>query len=157
MTIKLIVVGKTDEGYLRKGIDEYCSRLGHYCRFELVTVPPVKGAASLSAAQLKDREAELILKAISPSDECILLDERGNEFTSKSWAQHLERKLAHSSRNIVFVTGGSMGFGSKVYDRADSMMSLSKMTFSHQMVRLIFLEQLYRAFTIIEGEPYHHE
>jgi len=157
MTIKLIVVGKTDEGYLRSGMDIYRARLDHYCRFELVTIPALKGVKSLSKEQLKDREAELILKNLSVSDECILLDERGKEFTSTSWAQHLEQKFAHSSRNIVFVIGGSMGFGKKVYERADGMMSLSKMTFSHQMVRLIFLEQLYRAFTIIEGEPYHHE
>ena len=157
MTIKLILIGKTDEEYLRRGIDIYCARLAHYCKFELVTIPALKGAGSLSPEQLKEREAGLILKNVAAADECILLDERGKEYTSKSWAQHLEQKFAHSSRNIVFVTGGSMGFGKKVYDRADGMVSLSKMTFSHQMVRLIFLEQLYRAFTIIEGEPYHHE
>ena len=157
MTIKLIVVGKTDESWLREGIDIYRARLGHYCRFEMVTIPALKGAGSLSKEQLKDREAELVLKNISACDECILLDERGKEFTSVSWAQHLEQKFAHSSRNVVFVIGGSMGFGRKVYERADGQMCLSRMTFSHQMVRLIFLEQLYRAFTIIEGEPYHHE
>lgn len=157
MTIKLVVVGKTEEKYLCEGIDIYRARLEHYCRFEMVTIPALKGARSLSKEQLKDREAELILKNLSATDECILLDERGKEFTSSSWAQHLEQKFAHSSRNIVFVIGGSMGFGNKVYERADGMMSLSRMTFSHQMVRLIFLEQLYRAFTIIEGEPYHHE
>ena len=157
MTIKLIVVGKTDEGYLREGVDIYRARLEHYCRFELVTIPALKGVKSLSKDQLKDREAELILKNIAAGVECILLDERGKEFTSSSWAQHLEQKFAHSSRIVVFVIGGSMGFGKKVYDRADSMMCLSRMTFSHQMVRLIFLEQLYRAFTIMEGEPYHHE
>ena len=157
MTIKVIVVGKTDEKYLCEGIDIYRARLQHYCRFEMVTIPALKGVGSLSREQLKEKEAELILKNLSDSDECILLDERGKEFTSSSWAQHLEQKFAHSSRNIVFVIGGSMGFGKKVYDRADSSMCLSRMTFSHQMVRLIFLEQLYRAFTIIEGEPYHHE
>ncbi|MBR7026035.1 MAG: 23S rRNA (pseudouridine(1915)-N(3))-methyltransferase RlmH [Bacteroidales bacterium] len=157
MTIKLIVVGKTEDGYLREGVDIYRARLDHYCRFEMVTIPALKGVKSLSREQLKDREAELILKNVSAGDECILLDERGKEYSSSSWAQHLEQKFAHSSKNIVFVIGGSMGFGKKVYDRADSMMSLSRMTFSHQMVRLIFLEQLYRAFTIIEGEPYHHE
>ncbi|MBR5736754.1 MAG: 23S rRNA (pseudouridine(1915)-N(3))-methyltransferase RlmH [Bacteroidales bacterium] len=157
MTIRLVVVGKTEEEYLRKGIDIYLARLGHYCKFEMVTIPALKGVRSLGKEQLKEREAELILKNVAATDECILLDERGKEFTSSSWAQHLEQKFAHSSRNMVFVIGGSMGFGKKVYDRADSLMSLSKMTFSHQMVRLIFLEQLYRAFTIIEGEPYHHE
>ena len=157
MTIKLIVVGKTEDGYLREGIDIYRARLEHYCRFEFVTIPALKGVKSLSREQLKDKEAEIILKNLAPSDECILLDERGKEFTSVSWAQHLEQKFAHSSKNVVFVIGGSQGFGKKVYDRADGLMSLSKMTFSHQMVRLIFLEQLYRAFTIIEGEPYHHE
>lgn len=157
MTIKLIVVGKTEDGYLREGVDIYRARLEHYCRFEIVTIPALKGVKSLSREQLKDREAELILKNLTASDECILLDERGKEFSSVSWAQHLEQKFAHSSKNMVFVIGGSMGFGKKVYDRADGLMSLSKMTFSHQMVRLIFLEQLYRAFTIIEGEPYHHE
>ena len=157
MTIKLIVVGKTDEEYLAKGIDIYRARLEHYCKFQMLTIPALKGVRNLGREELKDREAEVILRNISTADVCILLDEKGKEFTSVSWAQHLEQKFAHSSRNLVFVIGGSMGFGHKVYDRADEMISLSRMTFSHQMVRLIFLEQLYRAFTIIEGEPYHHE
>lgn len=157
MIIKLIMVGKTSHDYLQKGINDYVSRLKHYCKFEIITIPDIKNVKNFDKEQLKTKEAEQILKNIPVSADCILLDEKGNEFTSVNWAQHLEQKIAHQSKDIIFVIGGSMGFGKAVYDRADNLISLSKMTFSHQMVRLIFVEQLYRAFTIMAGEPYHHE
>ena len=157
MKIKLLLVGKTVEEYLRKGIAGYQDRLRHYVLFELVEIPELKGASALTREQIKTKEGELILKQIRSQDDVILLDEHGARFTSLSWARHLEQKMAHSSRDIVFVIGGSYGFSQPVYDRCDSKLSLSDMTFSHQMVRLIFVEQLYRAFTIIKGEPYHHE
>ena len=157
MNIRLILTGKTEEQYLRQGIEQYCDRLGHYCKFSLVTIPELKGAKSLTREQIKEKEAEAILKNITPSEEVILLDEHGKTFTSVEWAHHMEKKFLYSSRDITFVIGGSYGFGKAVYDRANEMISLSKMTFSHQLCRVIFLEQLYRCFTIIKGEPYHHE
>jgi len=157
MKVKLLLVGKTVEEYLKKGIAGYQERLKHYVSFELVEIPELKGASSLTREQVKTKEGELILKQIRESDDVILLDEHGGRFSSIAWARHLEQKMAHSSRDIVFVIGGCYGFSQAVYDRACSKLSLSDMTFSHQLVRLIFMEQLYRAFTIIKGEPYHHE
>lgn len=141
MKVKFIIVGKTVEKYLQKGIDIYVDRLGHYTPFEMVEVQELKQA----------------MKLIRPSDWLVLLDENGKMMTSKEWARDLEQKASHLSRDVVFLIGGPFGFTQDFYDRADEKLSLSKMTFSHQMVRLIFLEQLYRAFTIIKGEPYHHE
>ncbi|MCQ2137241.1 MAG: 23S rRNA (pseudouridine(1915)-N(3))-methyltransferase RlmH [Bacteroidales bacterium] len=157
MKLKLLLVGKTVESYLKKGISDYQERLKHYVSFELVEIPELKQASALTRNQIKLREGELILKQLRDSDDVILLDEHGARFTSVAWAKHLEQKMSHSSRDIVFVIGGSYGFSQAVYDRSDSMLSLSDMTFSHQLVRLLFVEQLYRAFTIIKGEPYHHE
>lgn len=157
MKLKLLLVGKTVESYLKKGISDYQERLKHYASFELVEIPELKQASALTRDQIKLREGELILKQLRDSDDVILLDEHGARFSSVAWAKHLEQKMSHSSRDIVFVIGGSYGFSQAVYDRADSMLSLSDMTFSHQLVRLLFVEQLYRAFTIIKGEPYHHE
>ncbi len=157
MKLKLLLVGKTVESYLKKGISDYQERLKHYASFELVEIPELKQASALTRDQIKLREGELILKQLRDSDDVILLDEHGARFTSVAWAKHLEQKMSHSSRDIVFVIGGSYGFSQAVYDRSDSMLSLSDMTFSHQLVRLLFVEQLYRAFTIIKGEPYHHE
>lgn len=157
MKVRLILVGKTVESYLRKGIDVYVERLKHYVPFEIVEIPELRQVSALTRDQIKVREGELILKLIRESDDLILLDEHGARFTSVAWARHLEQKLAHSSRDIVFVVGGSYGFSQAVYGRSNSMLSLSDMTFSHQLVRLLFVEQLYRAFTIIKGEPYHHE
>lgn len=157
MKLKLLLVGKTVESYLKKGISDYQERLKHYVSFELVEIPELKQASALTRDQIKLREGELILKQLRDSDDVILLDEHGARFTSVAWAKHLEQKMSHSSRDIVFVIGGSYGFSQAVYDRSDSMLSLSDMTFSHQLVRLLFVEQLYRAFTIIKGEPYHHE
>ena len=157
MNIRLLWVGNTEESYLKQGMQIYSDRLGHYCKFSITEIPELKNAKALSRDQIKERESELILKNISPSEELILLDERGKMFTSVEWARQMEKKFLYSSRDITFVIGGSYGFGNAVYGRADDKISLSKMTFSHQLCRVIFLEQLYRMFTIIKGEPYHHE
>ena len=157
MHITLLTVGKTDVAWVRQGLDMYISRLGHYVPFTLSEIPELKGAASLSEAQIKGKEGELILRQVDPGDTVILLDERGKEYRSVEWAEALRKRLAHGGRGLVFVIGGAYGFSQKVYDRSDGLVSLSKMTFSHQMVRTVFAEQLYRAFTIIRGEPYHHE
>lgn len=157
MKITLLTVGKTDIRWVREGLEIYISRLKHYIPFSLTEIPELKNASSLSKDQIKAREGELILKSIKPSDEVILLDEHGKEYTSMEWARNMEKRMSGSGRNMVFVIGGAYGFSDDVYSRCDGKVSLSKMTFSHQMVRTIFAEQLYRAFTIIRGEPYHHE
>lgn len=157
MKIRLILTGKTVAGYLQEGVSLYRERIRHYVPFEVVEIPDIKGTSSLSKEQIKAREGELILRHVSDGDDVILLDEKGSRFRSVDWARHLEHKMSHSPRDIVFVVGGSYGFSDAVYARAGSMLSLSDMTFSHQLVRLLFLEQMYRAFTIIRREPYHHE
>ena len=135
----------------------YVSRLCHYVPFTLTEIPELKNVSSLDSSQIRLREGELILKSVRPSDDVILLDERGKEYRSLEFSAMLEEKLSRGGRDMVFVIGGAYGFSQKVYDRADGKISLSKMTFSHQIVRTIFAEQLYRAFTIMRGEPYHHE
>ncbi|MBR1575350.1 MAG: 23S rRNA (pseudouridine(1915)-N(3))-methyltransferase RlmH [Bacteroidales bacterium] len=157
MKISLITVGKTDVNWVREGLDLYVSRLSHYIPFTLDEIPELRNASSLTQGQIKDREGALILKRIKDGDELILLDERGREFRSVELSAWLGEKLSRSSRDLVFVIGGAYGFSDAVYARADGKLSLSRMTFSHQMVRTIFAEQLYRAFTILKGEPYHHE
>ena len=157
MRISLLTVGKTDVKWVREGLETYVSRLSHYVPFFLEEIPELRNASALSREQIREKEGELILKRLKDTDEVILLDERGREFRSVEWAAFLGEKLSRSSRDLVFVIGGAYGFSEKVYERAASRLSLSKMTFSHQMVRTIFAEQLYRAFTIIKGEPYHHE
>ena len=157
MKITLLTVGRTDVKWVREGLELYISRLVHYVPFILLEIPELKGVASFSQAQIKSKEGELILKAVKPSDEVILLDEHGKEFRSVDFAKKIEEKISRGSRDLVFVIGGAYGFSDEVYSRADGKISLSQMTFSHQMVRTIFAEQLYRAFTIIKGEPYHHE
>lgn len=157
MKITLLTVGKTDVKWVREGLDLYSSRLVHYIPFSLVEIPELKNVSALSQDQIKSREGELILKHLKPADELVLLDEHGREFRSVEFAEFIEGRLSRSSRDLVFVIGGAYGFSGDVYSRADSKISLSKMTFSHQMVRTIFAEQLYRAFTIMRGEPYHHE
>ena len=156
MKICLLTVGKTDTGWVREGLETYTSRLGRYVRFSVKEIPELKNASSLSKAQVKDKEGSLILASIGPKDMVILLDEHGKEYTSVEFAKEVERFTA-SGKNIVFVIGGAYGFSDEVYNRSDRKVSLSKMTFPHQMVRTVFTEQLYRAFTIIKGEPYHHE
>lgn len=158
MKITLLTVGKTDKDWVRAGMDIYIGRLKHYINFTLTEIPELKKVSALSREQIKSKEGELILKNIRPSDDVVLLDEHGKMFSSVEWASVLEGKMSGgTARDMVFVIGGAYGFSREVYDRCDSMISLSRMTFSHQMVRAIFTEQLYRAFTIIKGEPYHHE
>ncbi|MBR5384424.1 MAG: 23S rRNA (pseudouridine(1915)-N(3))-methyltransferase RlmH [Bacteroidales bacterium] len=157
MGITLLTVGKTDVRWVMDGLDLYVSRLKHYVQFTLNEIPQLKNVSALTQEQIRQREGELILRGLKPSDEVILLDERGREYRSVEFASMLEDKMSRSGRNIVFVIGGAYGFSDAVYKRSDGMLSLSRMTFSHQMVRTIFVEQLYRAFTILKGEPYHHE
>lgn len=157
MKITLLTVGKTDKAWVRQGLDIYVSRLKHYVPFSVVEIPELKNVSALTKDQIKVREGELILKNIKPSDDLILLDERGKEYTSLELAKVILDKMTYAGKDIVYVIGGAYGFSDAVYRRADSKMSLSRMTFSHQMVRAIFAEQIYRAFTIIKGEPYHHE
>ncbi len=152
----LILVGKTTNKIFQTGINDYTERIGHYIPFNITTIPELKNTKSLSEEQQKQKEGELILKEILSSDTVVLLDERGKEFRSIEYAEWLRQRQA-TARRLVFVIGGPYGFSKDVYDRANEKISLSKMTFSHQMVRLIFTEQLYRACTIIKGEPYHHE
>ena len=157
MKITLLTVGKTDRDWVKQGLDLYISRLKHYIPFTLTEIPELKNVSSLSESQIKTKEGELILKQLRPSDDVILLDEKGKQHTSMEFSRLIQDKMTYSGRDIVFVIGGAYGFAPEVYDRASSKISLSKMTFSHQMVRTIFVEQLYRAFTIMKGEPYHHE
>lgn len=157
MKMTLLTVGKTDIPWVREGLDMYVSRLRHYIPFELVEIPELKNVSALSQEQIKQKEGELVLKNVKPADTVVLLDEHGKEFRSIEFAKDLERRISMECRDIVFIIGGAYGFSEKVYERADSKLSLSKMTYSHQLVRTIFAEQLYRAFTIMRGEPYHHE
>ncbi|MDR1338963.1 MAG: 23S rRNA (pseudouridine(1915)-N(3))-methyltransferase RlmH [Prevotellaceae bacterium] len=157
MKIKFIVTGKTNTGYLREAISVYENRLKHYIPFELICIPDVKNAGNLNESQLKDREGKSILAQLNFGDELILLDEKGGMCSSSEFSLLLSKKINAGSRCIVFVAGGAYGFSDEIYAKASSMISLSRMTFTHQMVRLIFVEQLYRAFTIIKGEAYHHE
>jgi len=157
MKITLITLGKTEEKYLLEGIEKYIKRLKHYVPFKIIDIPELKNTKSLSLEQQKTKEAELFLKNISSQDVVILLDEKGLEFTSISFSQFLNKKMVGGVQNLVFLVGGPYGFDKTIYDRANDKIALSKMTFSHQMIRLFFVEQVYRAFTILKGEPYHHE
>ena len=156
MRVSLITVGKTDIKWVSEGLEVYSSRLRHYIPFEIREIPELKNVSALSREQIKDAEGKLILKALKDSDELILLDERGKEYRSVEFADYLQKRMT-AGRDLVFVIGGAYGFSQEVYQRAGGMVSLSKMTFSHQMVRTIFVEQLYRALTILKGESYHHE
>lgn len=157
MKITLLTVGKTDRDWVRQGLDIYVSRLKHYIPFSIIEIPELKNVSALSKEQIKSKEGELILKNIRATDDVILLDERGKEFSSVELAKIIQDKINYGGRDIVYVIGGAYGFSEEVYARANSKLSLSRMTFSHQMVRAIFAEQIYRAFTIMKGEPYHHE
>lgn len=152
----LIQIGKTVNKHFIAGIDDYVKRVSHYMPFEIQTIPELKNTKALSETQQKEREGELLLKSLQPSDYVVLLDERGRLLRSVEFADWLQRQQ-QTARRLVFIIGGPYGFSEAVYSRADAMISLSKMTFSHQMVRLVFCEQIYRACTIIKGEPYHHE
>lgn len=156
MKTELIQVGKTVSKHFIAGINDYVERIGHYMPFQITTIPELKNTKALTETQQKEREGEQILKLLQPSDTAVLLDEHGKEFRSIEFASWLERQQ-QTSRRLVFIIGGPYGFSDAVYTRANQKISLSKMTFSHQMIRLIFAEQIYRACTIIKGEPYHHE
>lgn len=157
MNIKLIAVGKTDNPALQQLISTYEKRLSYYINFELQLLPDIKNSKSLSEEQQKIKEGELILSYVEPSHHLILLDEQGKEYTSIAFADELQKKMNTGIKQLTFVIGGPYGFSQEVYQRANSKLSLSKLTFSHQMIRLFFVEQLYRAFTILRNEPYHHQ
>ncbi|MBI9061745.1 MAG: 23S rRNA (pseudouridine(1915)-N(3))-methyltransferase RlmH [Marinilabiliaceae bacterium] len=157
MKILLVVIGKTDEQYLQSGIEIFTKRLKHYIPFELKIIPDLKKTKNLSSEQQKNMEGELLLQVFQPGDQIALLDEKGKEFSSVRFSDFIEKKMVSGIKRLVFVIGGPYGFSDKVYQQANSKIALSQMTFSHQMVRLIFVEQVYRAMTILRNEPYHHE
>lgn len=157
MKITLITIGKTEDKYLIEGIDIYLKRLKHYIPFRILEIPELKNTKSLSQEQQKSREAELIFKNIQSTDRIILLDENGKEFSSRGFSVYLNKKMLSGLQHLVFIIGGPYGFSNEVYNRSNEKISLSKMTLSHQMIRLFFSEQLYRACTILKGEPYHHD
>jgi 23S rRNA (pseudouridine1915-N3)-methyltransferase len=156
MKITLLLVGKTEDAYLREGVGVYLNRLRHYIRLDFVEITELKNTRALTPQQQKTKEGELILRKLLPTDQVILLDEKGVQLTSPQFSEFIDKKQLSSVSNLVFVVGGPYGFDEAVYQRANDKMALSKLTFSHQMVRLFFVEQLYRAFTILRGEPYHH-
>ncbi len=157
MRITLRVIGKTDFEWIKEGLGLYTRRLSHYIPFAVEEIPEPKFPVSATQDFVKEKEGALLLSGLKPSDEVILLDERGSQMRSVEFARYLQDKMARGGRNIVFMIGGPYGFSQAVYDRAEGKISLSKMTFSHQMVRVFFVEQVYRAMTILGGEPYHHE
>lgn len=157
MKITLVAVGKTGTSYIQKGIDEYIGRLKHYIGFDLEIVPDIKGASSLGQEQQKVKEGEGILSKINSSDRLILLDEHGTEYTSRGFSDMISRNILSGVKRVVFVIGGPYGFSKQVYDRADAKFSLSQLTMPHELARLFFVEQLYRAMTILKGESYHHD
>lgn len=157
MKVVLLAIGKTDAKYFVEAIKEYEKRLVHYIPYEMEVIPDIKNTKNLSEEQQKIKEGELILKALQTGDYLVLLDDKGKEYTSMKFAQYIEQKMHVVPKRLVFAIGGPYGFSEDVYFRANEKLTLSRMTFSHQMVRLIFVEQLYRAMTIINNEPYHHE
>lgn len=157
MDIQLLTIGKTTQPYIIEGLDEYCKRLKRYINFKIECLPDIKSPKALTESQQKQKEGENILNHLSPSDLCILLDEHGKEFTSIEFSKEIQKIMASGRKTAVFVVGGPYGFSEEVYKRADGKISLSKMTFTHEMIRLFFTEQIYRAMTILRGEPYHHE
>src|SRR5690554_948591 len=157
MNIKLLVVGKTDDKNLQALIEEYVKRVSFYVKFDVEIIPDIKNAKNLSVIQQKEKEGSLILSKVSSSDWLILLDEKGKSFSSTQFADFLQKRMNSGIKNLFFVIGGSYGFSDEVYAKANGKISLSSMTFSHQMVRLFFIEQLYRGYTILRNEPYHHE
>ncbi len=156
MKTDIIFVGKTTDKHLQAGIDDYASRIAHYMPLNIIVIPELRNTKAMTEAMQREKEGEMILRHLQPTDTLVLLDEHGHEFRSIEFAAWIE-KMQQSARRLVFCIGGPYGFSKAVYDRSQYTISLSKMTFSHQMVRLIFTEALYRACTIIKGEPYHHE
>ena len=157
MKITLILVGKTTDKPVELGMDKYIKRIKRYLGFHLELIPALKNTKKMSEAEIKLKEGDLILNKISGADHIVLLDEKGKEFTSKQFSDLIKQKMIYGTKSLVFIIGGAYGFSDAVYKRANSKLALSQMTFSHQLIRLIFLEQLYRSFTIINNEPYHHE
>ena len=157
MKIKLLVIGKTDDKNLEQLIEKYQQRLNHYINFEIEIIPDIKNAKNLSQLQQKEKEGELILSKLKNTDQLVLLDEKGKEFRSLNFASYLQKKMNSGIKQLVLVVGGPYGFSESVYKKSTGKVSLSKMTFSHQMIRLFVVEQLYRGFTILKNEPYHHE
>ena len=157
MNIKLIAIGKTDNKALQTLIDEYSKRLSFYIKFDIEIIPDIKNVKNLSENQQKEKEGDLILSKILPTDQLILLDENGSTFSSLGFSEYLQKKMNSGVKTLVFVIGGPYGFSAEVYQKAQGKISLSLMTFSHQMVRLFFIEQVYRGFTILKNEPYHHQ
>lgn len=157
MKIELAVIGKTSIGYLKQGIDEYIKRLKHYVPFEIKYIDDIKNTKNISEDQQKRTEGAKILSLLDKSDFAVLLDEHGKEYTSMQYSSYIQKRMLSGVKKVVFVIGGPYGFSQEVYDRANDKISFSKMTFNHEMIRLIFTEQLYRAYTIINHEPYHHE
>lgn len=157
MKITLMCVGKTDDDFVKVGVEKYLNRLKHYTSFNIVVLPDVKNVKNMSKQQQMDKEADFFLKQITNQDFVILLDEKGKEFRSVEFSKYLSQKMVAGVTHVIFLIGGPYGFSEKVRERANYFVSLSKLTFSHQMVRLFFVEQVYRAFTIMKGEPYHHE
>mgnify|MGYP000182751287 CR=1 FL=1 len=157
MKIKLLAIGKTDNKHLIQLIDEYQNRLKHYIKFEFEIIPDIKNVKHLSEIQQKEKEGEIILSKLKNTDELILLDDKGTHYTSVEFSTYLQKKMNSGIKQLVLVIGGPYGFSSSVYQKANGKISFSKMTFSHQMIRLFIVEQLYRGFTILKNEPYHHE
>jgi 23S rRNA (pseudouridine1915-N3)-methyltransferase len=157
MNIKLLTIGKTDNKALQSLIDDYSKRLSFYIKFDLEIIPDIKNVKNLSESQQKEKEGELILAKLTSTDQLILLDEKGTTFSSVDFSDYLQKKMNSGAKTLVFAIGGPYGFSDEVYQKAQGKISLSLMTFSHQMVRLFFIEQLYRGFTILKNEPYHHQ
>ncbi len=157
MNIRLLAIGKTDNKALQTLIDDYTKRLSFYVKFDLEIIPDIKNVKNLSETQQKEKEGELILSKITATDQLILLDENGKTFSSVGFSDFLQKKMNAGIKTLVFVIGGPYGFSETVYQKAQGKVSLSEMTFSHQMVRLFVIEQIYRGFTILRNEPYHHQ
>ncbi len=157
MKIEFVVIGKTVSRYLQEGIDNYVKRIGHYIPFSVTCIQDIKSTKSLTEDRQKELEGEMVLSILQPGDFLVLLDERGKEYTSREFASFIDKKMLTVPKRLIFLVGGPYGFSKAVYSRADDKISLSRMTFSHEMVRLFFTEQIYRAMTILRGEPYHHD
>lgn len=157
MKIILLAIGKTNAKYLQEGIEQYIKRLSHYIPFEFKILPDVKTTKGLTQEKQKEMEGQMFLGAIQSGDVVVLLDEKGKEMTSREFSTYLDKKMVNVAKNLIFVIGGPYGFSQEMYNRANEKLSLSKMTFSHEMIRLFFIEQIYRAMTILKGEPYHHD
>ncbi|MBN2237124.1 MAG: 23S rRNA (pseudouridine(1915)-N(3))-methyltransferase RlmH [Bacteroidales bacterium] len=157
MDIKLILSGKTEDAYLQDGIEKYNNRIKRYITYSEIIIPALKNTKNLGFDEIKQKEGQLILSKLKPGDFVVLLDERGKIKSSKDFSSFLQKHMNQSTKSLVFIVGGPYGFSEEVYSKANYLLSLSKMTFSHQMIRLLFVEQIYRAFTILKNEPYHHE